>query len=102
MAHCVVSGIIDSDASALSPTPACMVHTQFAPCPLNGQPACPVALHSLPGTSRTDALRMWHIRTHKQRPLVIHRVDGRPAEEHDIEGGECPCGPEVLAAEEGN
>lgn len=102
MAHCVISAIVDTDdGNAL--VPACMVHTHFAPCPRDGEPACPVPLHSLPGAAtRSEALRMWQVRTHRQRPLVIHRVDGRNIEEHECgDGTECACGPEVLAAEAG-
>ncbi len=100
MAHCVISAVIDSDGGAPWLSPACMVHTCWAPCPSDGEPASPIAIHCLPGTSRSDAVRMWKIRTHRQRPLVVHRVDGRGAEEHDVEGNGCPCGPEVLPAEE--
>jgi hypothetical protein len=101
VAHCVISAVMDTDDMAASP--ACVVHTNWAPCPHDGQPACPEALHALPGmgTSRSDALRMWKIRTHRQRPLVIHRVDGRPADEHDIDGTGCLCGPELFPPEGG-
>jgi hypothetical protein len=45
---------------------------------------------------------MWQLKTHRQRGLVIHRVDGRDPETHDYDddtGHDCPCGPEVLAPE---
>jgi hypothetical protein len=101
MAHCVISAVIDTDdAGSLFPEPACVVHAHWAPCPLDGDPASPLPLHALPGTTRATATRMWQVRTHRQRPLVIHRVDGRRAEEHDSgDSTTCACGPEVLAAE---
>jgi hypothetical protein len=80
--------------------PACVVHTHYLPCPRDGQPASPAALHWLPGRSRTEALESWEHWYGRQRPFVIHRDDGRAAEEHDISGTGCPCGPEVLAAED--
>jgi hypothetical protein len=100
MAHCVISAIIDTDADAVRP--ACVVHTHYAPCPNDGEPANTAPLHALPGVAtRAQSLRMWQIRTHKQRPLVIHRVDGRGAEDHESgDSTECSCGPEVLAARE--
>jgi hypothetical protein len=99
MAHCVISAVVDSDTEPMSTAPACMVHTAWAPCLHDGEPACTTPLHSPPGTSRSDALRMWKIRTHSQRPLVIHRVDGRSIHEHALdEGTDCACGPEVHEA----
>ena len=99
MAHCVISVILDAD---LGPVPGCVVHAVYAPCDRDGQPACPVPLHAFGHDDRDAALRMWRIRTHQQRPLIIHdeRRIPDPAG-HVIEDRilPCPCGAEVLAAE---
>ena len=102
MAHCVISAVVDTDdGNAL--VPACVVHATFAPCPHDGEPACPAPLHFLPATgTRDDALRMWRLRTRGQRPLVIHDEQRTPDPEGHVIEDEirpCPCGAEVLAAE---
>ena len=101
MAHCVISAIIDTDAgNAL--VPACMIHTTYAPCQHDGEPACPTLVHAFSGvTPRAEALRIWRLRTHGQRPLVIHNVVlAMEAEDHECgqEYVPCPCGAEVIAA----
>jgi len=98
MAHCVLCPVVD-DAD-LSVTIACTVHAHWEPCPHDGEPAAPLSLHAL-STTREDALRSWEIRTDRQRPLVIHRDDGRPAGAHTTtDGDHCPCGPEIIPAEQ--
>jgi hypothetical protein len=100
MAHCVISAILDTDVDAM--VPACMVHTSHAPCMHDGEPANPAPLHAFNCSEREDAIRMWRIRTHRQRPLIIHdeRRIPDPAD-HVLEDEirPCPCGAEVLAAE---
>jgi hypothetical protein len=101
VAHCVISAIVDTDyGNAL--VPACMVHTCHAPCVHDGEPASPVPLHAFNHNDREAAIRMWRIRTHQQRPLIIHDEQHIPGpEDHVIEDEilPCPCGAEVLAAE---
>jgi hypothetical protein len=108
----VISAVVDTDGieDEASPdtwpaAPACMVHITWAPCPHNGEPACPVPLHAYlgGGTDRDGALRMWRIRTHRQRPLILHtEAAGRTPEDHITEEDMTPCwcGAEVLPAEE--
>lgn len=102
MAHCVISAIVDTDyGNAL--IPACMVHTAHAPCMHDGEPANPAPLHMFPGNgTREEAVRMWRLRTHGQRPLIIHTDAIGDPEDH-VYGDEvlpCPCGAEVLEAVE--
>jgi hypothetical protein len=98
MAHCVISPIVDADDMVVAE--ACMVHAHWAPCPRDGEPAAPLSLHAL-GTTREDALNSWQIRTDRQRPLVIHRDDGRPIDAHTSDDGDhCSCGPEIIPAEQ--
>ena len=99
MAHCVISVILDTD---LGPVPGCVVHAVYSPCDRDGQPACQVPLHAFGHADREAALRMWRIRTHQQRPLIIHDQQLIPGPAgHVIEDRilPCPCGAEVLAAE---
>jgi hypothetical protein len=96
VAHCVISVILDAD---LGPVPGCVVHAAYAPCMHDGDPACQVPLHAFNHNDREAALRMWRIRTHQQRPLIIHdeRLIPDPAD-HVIEDRilPCPCGAEVI------
>jgi hypothetical protein len=100
MASCVISAIVDTDdGNAL--VPACIVHTCHAPCPHDGEPACPVPLHAFPGNgTRDEALRMWRLRTRGQRPLIIH-TDAIPDPDDHVYEDEvlpCPCGAEIFPA----
>ena len=100
MAHCVISAILDTDVDAM--VPACMVHTTHAPCMHDGEPANPAPLHAFNLSEREDAIRIWQIRTHRQRPLIIHDERRIPdPNDHVLEDEihPCPCGGEVLAAE---
>jgi hypothetical protein len=93
-AHCVISLANGTD-------PACMVHTHYAPCPRDGEPANPGVMHTDMTPSRAEAIEHWRRRTHGQRTLVIHV--GRLGEEHDIgvNAVDCWCGPEVIWAQFG-
>jgi hypothetical protein len=90
-AHCVISIINGAD-------PACMVHTHYAPCPRDGEPANPGAVHTDQVPTREKAVAMWRLRTHEQRTLVVHV--GRFGDEHRTgpDDVDCPCGPEVIWA----
>ena len=99
MAHCVISVILDS---GYGPVPGCVVHAAYAPCLHDGELASPVPLHAFGHQDREAAIRMWRIRTHGQRPLVIHNEKRIPdPADHVIEDQilPCPCGAEVLGAE---
>ena len=105
MAHCVISAILDTDAGDAL-VPACVVHTTHAPCPHDGEPASPAPPHvygeALGPDGRDGALRAWRIRTHRQRPLIIHKTDSVRGIEDHVTSGEvhpCWCGAEILAAE---
>ena len=101
MAHCVISAIVDTDVD-YALVPACMVHTCHAPCMHDGEPANPAPLHAFNLSDRVAAIRVWQIRTHRQRPLVIHDEQRIPDPyDHVLEDEvhPCPCGAEVLAAE---
>ncbi len=100
MAECVISAIVDTD-DGYSLVPACVVHTTYAPCPHDGEPACPAPLHFFHGNgTRDDALRMWRLRTHAQRPLIIHTGSIPDPYDHVYEDEvlPCPCGAEILSA----
>ncbi len=100
MAECVISAIVDTDVDAL--VSACMVHTSHVPCMHDGEPANPAPLHAFNLSERKDAIRMWQLRTHRQRPLIIHDERRIPDPyDHVVEERvlPCPCGAEVLAAE---
>lgn len=97
MASCVLSTVVDTDNNDATVV-ACMVHTHYAPCPFNGQPASPIALHSddVRDGGRLAAVAFWRIRTNGQRPLVLHHgslTDGT----HEL-APDCACGPELLGA----
>lgn len=101
MATCVRSVIIDTDGGLPGVrTEACMVHTHRWPCPRQGHPADPAPLHAYPPyTTRGQALRMWEIRTARQRPLIIHDMTRlADPDDHIFETRvlPCPCGPEIL------
>ena len=100
MASCVISAIIDTD-DGCSLVPACVVHAAHAPCPHDGEPACPDPLHAFPGNgTRDDVLRLWRLRTRGQRPLIIHTDAIRDPDDHVYEDGvlPCPCGAEIFPA----
>jgi hypothetical protein len=96
MARCVLSMIVDTD-NQNAYILACMVHTHYAPCPLDGEPACPTPLH---GWTERDPVRMWEERTGRQRSLLIHNGDVLDPVEHEVgEGLACWCRPEVHSGE---
>lgn len=102
MAHCVISAIVDTEDPTLPLVTACVVHTSFTPCEHYGEPANPAPLHALNGT-RDEKLRLWQVRTHRQRPLLVHNDSaGMDAEDHTMGTGDtsCSCGAEFLPAEE--
>lgn len=90
-AHCVISRVNDGE-------PACMVHTHYAPCPRDGEPANPGVVHTDDIPSRDEAIAHWYRRTHGQRTLVVHV--GRLGDDHDtgVNAVDCACGPEVIWA----
>lgn len=99
MAECVISAILDTDEGGM--VPACVVHTTFAPCPHDGEPACPVPLHAFNHADRDAAVRFWQLRTRGQRPLIIHDEQRIPDPYDHVMEDEihpCPCGAEILPA----
>ena len=100
MAHCVISHVIDTDASPIEGAPGCVPHCHWAPCPENGNPAAPEPLHSFLTTARESVVRTWRLKTHAQRPLVIHC--GAPGDKPEHACGtqdmDCWCGPEIRVA----
>jgi hypothetical protein len=100
MAECVISAIVDTDYGGAL-VPACVVHAAWAPCPHDGEPACPAPLHHFPGNgTREEALRRWRLRTRGQRPLIIHtdRIPDPLDHVHEDEVLPCPCGAEIIPA----
>lgn len=73
----------------------CVVHTHYAPCPHNGQPATSTAMHSDGLPNRAEIVRFWWERTHGQRTLVLHH--GTFADDHEQSAG-CWCKPQVFLA----
>lgn len=100
MAVCVISAVVDTDDPRAPMRPACVVHTEWAPCLSNGEPASPVALEACDGQyggSRDGALANWALKTRQQRPLVLHHGDWGDDRLHDGGRG-CWCRPEYLEA----
>lgn len=103
MAHCVISTVVDTDDPTLPASPACMVHTHWAPCHYNGFTANPGVIHTDSPTAETRdrAIESWQLRTHMQRVLVIHRGGftdtDRPHELGALDTN-CWCVPEVHDA----
>lgn len=96
MAKCVLSVIVDTSNND-AVVAACMVHTSYAPCTHDGEPASPVALHSDEKPPGHDAaIGAWRIRTDGQRPLVLHRGD--MTDGTHVLAEDCCCGPDVLPA----
>jgi len=96
VARCVLSTILDTDNDDRLVV-ACVVHTHYAPCPRDGEPANPLAIHAdeaSPG--RAQAIGWWRRTTAGQRPLVIHRGDMTDGTHEIVE--DCRCAPEILAA----
>lgn len=94
-ARCVISIVNGAD-------PACMVHTHYAPCPRNGEPASASVVHSYPHPSREAAIGCWRLRTLGQRTLVLHVGDMTDGSHRiGVDDVDCPCGPEVIWAEFG-
>lgn len=98
MAHCVIRTVLDGDGGRL----ACIVHTHIAPCPLNGQPASPGALHCDDQPGREAVIGYWVAATDGQRTLVIHRGDiASKHKPHRLRPDvlDCWCEPEVFLGE---
>jgi hypothetical protein len=76
---------------------SCMVHVHRAPCPRDGEPAYPGALHAFTGRDWEGSVRMWWERTRGRRPLLVHRGDPSDDPGHDLAYG-CWCRPETLPA----
>lgn len=90
-AHCVISAVNGFDL-------ACMVHTHYAPCPRDGEPANPGVMHTDAVPFRDAAVFMWKLRTHGQRTLVIHVGDIRDGHKIGVNDVDCKCHPEVIWA----
>lgn len=101
MSHCVISAVVEADDPLLPVHGACVVHTHYAPCPHNGEPASPIPLHADTTPSREEAIERWVRTTHRQRPLVLHRGSWADGRDHEIEidSDDCWCGPEKFPAE---
>lgn len=99
MSHCVISAVMDTDDPLLPVHGACVVHTHYAPCPHNGEPASPIPLHADHTPSRAEAIASWEQKTHRQRPLVLHLGSWSDERDHDIDSGTCWCDPETFPAE---
>lgn len=96
MAYCILSMIVDTDnrdAYVL----ACMVHTEYAPCSRDGEPASPIPLHAWTERDPDSSVAMWALRTGQQRPLLIHNGDVLDVPEHHLDTT-CWCSPEVRKA----
>ena len=94
MAHCVISPVFDSEMGRM--VPACVVHTAYAPCPRNGEAASKTPLETWDDVGRVAAVEFWLLRTHGQRPLILHH--GRADDERDHEGPDSWCRPERIEA----
>lgn len=98
MAYCILSMIVDTDnhdAYVL----ACVVHTEYAPCSHDGEPASPIALQAWTERDPDGTVAMWELRTGKQRPLLIHNGDVLDEPELEVGGGlTCWCRPEIREA----
>lgn len=101
MAHCVISAAVDTDTPGHPSAPACMVHTHWAPCPLNGEAASLTPIHSDDRCGRDEEIRVWRLRTHGQRPLIIHRGSWANKRAHrvDADDRDCWCEPELIDPE---
>src|ERR1700755_2739447 len=73
----------------------CMVHTHYAPCPRNGEPASTGALHAEDINGPAEAVRFWWLRTRGQRTLLLHH--GTFGDDRELSAG-CWCEPEVFLA----
>lgn len=105
MAHCVVSRSLNSTddhyarlLTALGePITVCLVHCHYQPCPADGQPAVPAALHTDDHVGKVPAVAEWATRTARQRPPVIHQGSlACTAPAHETDGVLCWCHPEVI------
>jgi hypothetical protein len=96
MAHCVISAVMDTDAPGMPTRPACVVHTTWAPCDRNGEPAVTTPLHCADGDpDRESAIEHWRRKTHGQRPTWLHHGSLGDDRDHDInDAGACWCLPE--------
>jgi hypothetical protein len=97
--------VLDADDPVLPVRGACVVHRHYAPCPLDGDPACALPLHGDEHPSREAALASHEIKTLGQRPLVLHRgslTDLSPTgAEHVVdERTDCWCGPTLYPPQE--
>jgi hypothetical protein len=97
--------VLDADNPLYPVRGGCVVHTHYAPCPLDGEPACPLPLHSDAHPSLEAVLAFHAERTLGQRPLVLHRgriTDlGPDGQEHVVsERTDCWCGPTLYPPQE--
>lgn len=98
MAHCVISAVYDTDVDQMMA--ACVVHAAYVPCPRYDEPASTVPLHSDDVPGRSDAVRFWELRTHRQRTLVLHHGSLGGDRDHAVGADDwtCWCEPELLPA----
>lgn len=99
MAVCVIAATVETDAQPMVIRPACTVHTHWAPCPMNGEPASPFPLEAVDGDpgGRDSALARWALKTKRQRPFVLHHGQWTDVRPHDG-GRSCWCKPEWFEA----
>lgn len=92
-AHCVIT-------TANIAEDVCTVHTAYAPCPHDSEPASTAVIHADAYPSRDAVLAYWRQITDEQRTLVIHAGDLAGGRGHDIGENDvtCWCRPEVLFA----
>jgi len=96
-----VVAIIDSDSLIPGVDPllqvrgGCVVHTHYAPCPRDGEPACPDVMHGDEHPSAEASIRSHRVRTLGQRPLLLHRgslTDVGPAgQDHAVGATDTAC-----------
>lgn len=109
MARCgPLAAVLDADDPTWPVRGACVVHRHYAPCPLDGEPACPDPIHGDCRPSAEAGLTAHRYRTLGQRPFVQHMgslVDLSPSGAQHYAGADldaaaaCWCGPVVFPAE---
>ena len=109
MARCgPVHPVVDCDDPILPVRGACIVHTHYAPCPLDGEPAADLPLHGDCRPTAEAGLANHRRTTLMQRPLVQHMGSladlGPGGAEHYVGGdldlaARCWCGPVIYPAE---
>lgn len=95
VSRCVTSMVYNEETGR--PALACMVHTTYAPCPHNGEPASPAPVHVDDSPTRVAAIEAARARVGGARPIVVHNgsfnLDDR---EHSTEESGCWCGPVTI------